>query len=156
MGGAERIERLVYQRGRLDARQRIERLFDPGSFVEIGQLVGSLEKIPGDAYVCGMGKIHGRPVLGGVEDFSVMGGSIGAGGSAKRYRIAELAKQERVPLVTMLDGAGHRLTDTGHGRAPNDLLAMADLSGHVPMVCLILGAAKACQPVINCSISILT
>ena len=41
MGGAERIERLVYQRGRLDARQRIERLFDPGSFVEIGQLVGA-------------------------------------------------------------------------------------------------------------------
>ena len=142
MGGAERIERLVYARGRMDARQRIERLFDPGSFVEIGQLVGSLEKIPGDAYVCGMGKIHGRPALGGVEDFSVMGGSIGSGGSAKRYRIAELAKRERVPLVTMLDGAGHRLTDTGGGgRAPNDLLAMADLSGHVPMVCLILGAA---------------
>jgi acetyl-CoA carboxylase carboxyltransferase component len=132
MGGSERIERLVYKRGRMD----------PGTFVEIGQLVGSLEKIPGDAYVCGMGKIHGKPAMGGVEDFSVMGGSIGSGGSAKRYRIAELAMRERVPLVTMLDGAGHRLTDTGGGgRAPNDLLAMADLSGHVPMVCLILGAA---------------
>ena len=142
MGGEERIERLVHQRGRLDARQRIERLFDPGTFVEIGQLVGSLEKIPGDAFVCGAGKIHGRPAMGGVEDFSVMGGSIGSGGSSKRYRLAELAKQEKVPLVTMLDGAGHRLTDTGGGgRAPNDLLAMADLSGHVPMVCLILGAS---------------
>ena len=141
MGGPERLERLVYQRGRLDARQRIDRLFDPGTFVEIGQLVGSLEKIPGDAYVCGMGRIGGRPALGGVEDFSVLGGSIGSGGSAKRYRIAELARQERIPLVTILDGAGHRLTDTGGGRAPNDLLAMADLSGHVPMVCLVLGAA---------------
>ncbi len=141
MGGAERIERLVYKRGRMDARQRIERLFDPGSFVEIGQLVGSLQKIPGDAYVCGMGKINGKPAVAGVEDFSVLGGSIGSGGSAKRYRIAEIAMRERVPLVTILDGAGHRLTDTGGGRAPNDLLAMADLSGQVPMVCLILGAA---------------
>ena len=142
MGGAERVDRLVYQRGRLDARQRIEALFDPDTFVEIGQLVGSLEKIPGDAYVCGMGRIHGRPAMAGVEDFSVMGGSIGSGGSSKRYRIAELARQERVPLVTMLDGAGHRLTDTHEGgRAPNDLLAFADLSGEVPMVCLILGAA---------------
>jgi acetyl-CoA carboxylase carboxyltransferase component len=141
MGGPERIERLVHGRGRLDARQRIDRLFDPGTFVEIGQLVGSLEDIPGDAYVCGLGRVEGRPVLAGVEDFSVMGGSIGSGGSAKRYRIAELARQEGIPLVTMLDGAGHRLTDSGGGRAPNDLLAMADLAGHVPMVCLVLGAA---------------
>jgi acetyl-CoA carboxylase carboxyltransferase component len=141
MGGPERVQRLLHAKGKLDARQRIERLFDPGTFVEIGTLVGSSENIPGDAYVCGMGRVDGRPVLGGVEDFSVLGGSIGAGGSAKRFRIAELAKQEGIPLVTMLEGAGHRLTDTGGGRAPNDLLAMADLSGHVPMICLILGAA---------------
>ena len=58
-----------------------------------------------------------------------------------RHRIAELALQEGVPLVTMLEGAGHRLTGTGHARAPHDLHALADLSGHVPMVCLVLGAA---------------
>jgi acetyl-CoA carboxylase carboxyltransferase component len=75
----------------------------------------------------------------------VLGGSIGLGAMAKRYRICELARQERVPLVFMLDGAGHRLTSSlsrgGHGRAPNDLLALADLSGEVPMVCLVLGAS---------------
>lgn len=141
MGGPERVQRLMHSRGKLDARQRIARLFDPGTFVEIGSLVGSSEHIPGDAFVCGMGRVDGRPTLAGVEDFSLLGGSIGAGGSAKRYRLAELALQEGLPLVTMLEGAGHRLTDTGHGRAPNDLLAMADLSGQVPMVCLILGAA---------------
>ena len=141
MGGAERVERLMHARGKLDARQRIERLFDPDSFVEIGRLVGDLEDIPGDAFVCGMGRIDGRPVMAGVEDFSVLGGSIGSGGSAKRYRIAELALQEGLPLVTMLEGAGHRLTDTGQGRAPNDLLAYADLGGQVPMVCIIMGAS---------------
>ncbi|MCE2392706.1 MAG: acetyl-CoA carboxylase carboxyltransferase subunit [Proteobacteria bacterium] len=141
MGGEERVERLMHARGKLDARQRIERLFDPDSFVEIGRLVGDLEDIPGDAFVCGMGRIDGRPVMAGVEDFSVMGGSIGSGGSAKRYRIAELALQEGLPLVTMLEGAGHRLTDTGQGRAPNDLLAYADLGGQVPMVCIIMGAS---------------
>ena len=141
MGGAERVERLMHGRGKLDARQRIERLFDPGSFVEIGTMVGSVEDIPADGYVCGLGRIHGRPALAGAEDFSLLGGSIGHGGTAKRFRLAELAMQERVPLVLMLEGAGHRLTNRGHGRAPHDLLALADLSGHVPMVCLVLGAS---------------
>jgi acetyl-CoA carboxylase carboxyltransferase component len=141
MGGPERVERLMHGRGKLDARQRIERLFDAGSFVELGRLVGSIEDVPGDGYVCGLGRIDGRPVLAGAEDFSLLGGSIGAGGTAKRHRIAELALQEGVPLVTMLEGAGHRLTNTGYARAPHDLHALADLSGHVPMVCLVLGAS---------------
>lgn len=141
MGGEERVARLMHARGKLDARQRIERLFDPGSFVEFGTLVGSIDDLPADGYVCGLGRIAGRPALAGVEDFSLLGGSIGVGGTAKRFRLAELAMQERVPLVVMLEGAGHRLTNRGHARAPHDLHALADLSGQVPMVCLVLGAA---------------
>jgi acetyl-CoA carboxylase carboxyltransferase component len=141
MGGAERIERLVYGRGRLDARQRIAQLFDPGTFTEIGALTGGPE-IPSDALVAGMGRIDGRPALAGAEDFSVLGGSIGSGSMAKRTRLCELAARERVPLVMMLDGAGHRLTgDHPIGRTPNDLLLLADLHGQVPMVCLVLGAS---------------
>ncbi|MGH0031459.1 MAG: acyl-CoA carboxylase subunit beta [Myxococcota bacterium] len=142
MGGPERLERLLYARGKLDARQRIERLFDPGTFTEIGSLVGGPD-VPADALVTGMGRVDGRPVLAGAEDFSVLGGSIGRGSMAKRYRICQLAQQEQVPLVMMLDGAGHRLTSNleGGGRMPNDLLALADLSGQVPMVCLVLGAS---------------
>jgi acetyl-CoA carboxylase carboxyltransferase component len=142
MGGPERLERLLYSRGKLDARQRLERLFDPGSFTEIGALVGGTE-VPGDALVAGGGRIEGRPAFACAEDFSVLGGSIGAGSMAKRYRICQLAEQEQVPLVMILEGAGHRLTSNleGHGRTPNDLLALADLSGQVPMVCLVLGAS---------------
>jgi acetyl-CoA carboxylase carboxyltransferase component len=141
MGGPERIARLVHGRGRLDARQRIAALFDPGTFTEIGALTGGTQ-IPADALVAGMGRIDGRPALAGAEDFSVLGGSIGSGSMAKRVRLCELAQRERVPLVMMLDGAGHRLTgDHPPGRTPNDLLLLADLHGQVPMVCLVLGGS---------------
>ncbi len=143
MGGAERLERLVYGRGKRDARQRIARLFDPGSFTEIGALVGA-GNAPADALVAGAGRIHGRPALAGAEDFSVLGGSIGRGSMAKRFRLCELALQEKIPLLMMLDGAGHRIAserEAAPTRVPNDLLALADLSGQVPMVCLVLGAS---------------
>jgi acetyl-CoA carboxylase carboxyltransferase component len=141
MGGPGRVERLMTQRGKLDARRRLELLFDAGRFVEIGTLVGGTEA-PCDALVGGFGRVDGRIVIAAAEDFTVLGGSIGAGSMAKRVRVCQLALQERVPLVFMLDGAGHRLTDTGGGgRAPNHLLLLADLSGQVPMVCLVLGAS---------------
>jgi len=141
MGGPDRVQKYMHDRGKLDARGRLEKLFDPGSFREIGKLVGTLSGIPAEGFVCGSGKIAGRTVLAGAEDFTVLGGSIGSGGTAKRFRIAELAAQENVPLVMILEGAGHRLTETSMGRSPNDLLALADLSGQVPMVCLVLGAS---------------
>lgn len=141
MGGSERIERLMTARGKLDARARLALLFDEGEFREIGPLVGGAAA-PADALVAGFGRVHGRMVVAGAEDFTVLGGSIGQGSMSKRYRACQLALQERVPLVFMLDGAGHRLTDTGGGgRAPNDLLALADLGGEVPMVCLVMGAS---------------
>ncbi|HKK51627.1 MAG TPA: carboxyl transferase domain-containing protein, partial [Myxococcota bacterium] len=112
-----------------------------GTFREIGALTGNLSGIPAEGFVCGSGQIEGRTVLAGSEDFTVLGGSIGSAGTSKRFRIAELALQEKLPLVMMLEGAGHRLTETSMGRSPNDLLALADLSGHVPMVCLVLGAS---------------
>ena len=143
MGGPERVRKYMHDRGKLDARQRLDALFDPGTFREIGPLVGTVSNIPAEGFVCGIGKVGGRSVFAGAEDFTVLGGSIGSGGTAKRFRIAELALQERLPLVMILEGAGHRLTETdsGMGRAPNDLLAMADLSGQVPMVCIVLGAS---------------
>jgi acetyl-CoA carboxylase carboxyltransferase component len=145
MGGADRLER---QRagGRLDARGRIEHLCDPGTFVELGELVGSLVRgaspaAPADALVAGHGTIEGRPVLVGAEDFTVMGGSIGLGNASKRHRLAQLAAQERVPLVMLLDGAGERAQNAfeRRGRGPNDLQALAGLSGLVPTVAVVMG-----------------
>lgn len=142
MGGDARLVR-QRKRGRLNARERMGSLFDQGTFFEIGQMVGSTEEppIPADALVAGSGRINGRPVLAGAEDVTVLGGSIGSGASDKRYRLCQLARQERIPLVMMLEGAGHRVTDSGAGRRPGDLMGLAELSGTVPMVCLVLGAS---------------
>jgi len=145
MGGPERVQR-HREAGKLDARQRIAALFDQESFVELGAFVGGLTDMsdtpaPADGLIAGFGRIEGRPALAGAEDFTVLGGSIGEGGADKRYRLAQLAAQERLPLVFMLEGAGHRLTNSHQGRRPNDLQALAELSGLVPMVCLVLGAS---------------
>ena len=142
MGGEARLDR-QRRRGRLNARERLDHLFDSGTFFEIGNLVGTTEQppVPGDALVAGSGRINGRPALAGAEDVTVLGGSIGSGASDKRYRLCQLAGQERVPLVMMLEGAGHRVTDAAVGRRPGDLMGLAELSGVVPLVCLVLGAS---------------
>jgi acetyl-CoA carboxylase carboxyltransferase component len=142
MGGEARLER-QHERGRLNARERLQRLFDPGTFFEIGGLVGTVDEppVPGDALVAGSGRINGRPAVAGAEDVTVLGGSIGTGASDKRYRLCQLARQERVPLVMMLEGAGHRVTEHAGGRRPGDLMGLAELSGVVPMVSLVLGAS---------------
>jgi acetyl-CoA carboxylase carboxyltransferase component len=145
MGGEERLAR---QRagGRLDARTRVERLLDAGTFAELGTLVGSVERgatppAPADGLIAGHGLVDGRPVLVGSEDFTVMGGSIGIGTHAKRHRLAELARQERVPLVILLEGAGERAQNAyeRYPHAPNDLQALAALSGLVPTVAVVMG-----------------
>ena len=141
MGGPEKVERLMHGRGKLDVRQRLERLFDPGTFSELGRLVGNKTEFPADGYVCGSGLIEGRPAMAGAEDFTIQAGSSGSGGHYKRYRIAELAVQEGIPLVYLLEGAGARMGKrTGTpARTPNDLEPMADAKGVVPTVCLVRG-----------------
>jgi methylmalonyl-CoA decarboxylase subunit alpha len=145
MGGDERLAR---QRAgdRLDARARVAELLDPDTFVELGELVGSVQRgatpaAPADGLIAGHGTIAGRPVLVGAEDFTVMGGSIGLGNASKRHRLAQLAEQERVPLVMLLDGAGERAQNAfeRRGRGPNDLQALAELSGLVPTVAVVMG-----------------
>jgi acetyl-CoA carboxylase carboxyltransferase component len=136
MGGPERVDK-HRSKGKLDARARIARLLDPGTFRELGTLVGG--EIAADAIVTGSGLINGVPVMVGAEDFTTLAGSIGPGGNSKRYRIAELALRDRIPLVMLLDGAGFRPTGGHYGRAPTDLLAQTQCSGRVPTVAAVLG-----------------
>lgn len=135
MGGEERLAKRA-AKGLLDARARVEHLLDPGSFREIGTLVG--DEIPADGIVTGSGLIDGRPVMVGAEDFTTLAGSIGSGSTSKRYRIAEIALAERIPLIMLLEGAGHR-GGGGGGRTPTDLLIQAKCSGKVPVLSGVLG-----------------
>ncbi len=139
MGGEEKLERRRRE-GRLDVRSRIDHLLDDGSFHEIGRLAGV---VPADALVVGVGEIDGRPVAVGAEDFTTMGGSIGPAASRKRWRIADIADRERIPLVMLLEGAGHRPPKPGDpgGGGPGDLQAQGRLSGRVPMVCGVMGSS---------------
>ena len=82
MGGAERIAR-QHQGGRFTIRERLDKMLDPGSFMEYGPMIGAaeydengnlIEFAPG-AYVMGLGEINGRPVAIGGDDFTISGGS---------------------------------------------------------------------------------
>jgi len=139
MGGDDRLAKHRGQ-GKLDARARIDHLFDDGTFHELGTLAGG-EDTPADAVVIGAGEVEGRPVIAAAEDFTVKAGTIGRASNSKRYRVAELALQDRVPLVMMLDGAGHRPEPGAHARAPVDLIAQFECSGRVPLITAVLGSS---------------
>jgi acetyl-CoA carboxylase carboxyltransferase component len=136
MGGPDRLAK-HHQKGKLDARARIAHLLDPDSFREIGTLVGG--EVAADGIVIGSGLIDGAPVMVGAEDFTTLAGTIGPGGNSKRYRIAELAVRDKIPLVMMLEGAGFRPTGGHYGRTPTDLIAQTRCSGRVPTVAAVLG-----------------
>jgi acetyl-CoA carboxylase carboxyltransferase component len=147
MGGDDRLAR-QRAHGRLDARARIEAFADADSFREIGSLVGSVARreqapVPADGLVAGTARVDGRPVAVWAEDFTVRGGSIGHGNNAKRVRLCRLALEQRIPLVMILEGAGERATNAleRYPYAPTDLQIIAELSGRVPLVAVVLGAS---------------
>jgi acetyl-CoA carboxylase carboxyltransferase component len=147
MGGSERIAKQA-AKGRLNARERVARLCDKGSFKEVGALGGSAhpaggDPVPGDALVGGVARVDGRSVVIVAEDFTVQGGSIGHVNAAKRLRLAKLAQQEKIPLLLLLDGAGERASNMfeRYPFAENDLQIVADLQGKVPVITLVLGVS---------------
>ncbi|HEX6394646.1 MAG TPA: carboxyl transferase domain-containing protein [Acidimicrobiales bacterium] len=137
MGGPERLAR-HRNGGKLDARARVEALLDAGSFFELGRLVGD---VPADGVITGWGRIQGRSVVVVAEDFTTVAGSIGRGSHSKRIRAADLALQESIPLIMLLEGAGYRPGESPGGKSPVDLNLQAKCSGEVPLVTGVLGAS---------------
>ncbi len=136
MGGDERLAK-HHGKGELNARARIDHLLDADTFQEFGTLVGG--EIAADGIVTGAGRIDGAPVMVGAEDFTTLAGSIGPGGNAKRFRLAELALRQKIPLIMLLEGAGFRPRGEHYGRSPTDLIAQAQCSGKVPTISAVLG-----------------
>jgi methylmalonyl-CoA decarboxylase subunit alpha len=149
MGGAERIAR-QHEKGKLTVRERIDLLFDRGTFVEFGLLAtdreGS-EDTPADGVVTGHGLVDGRQVWVIAYDFTVMAGSMGAVGEQfKAARVRDLALRYRKPIVWLLDSAGARIqeaagsTFAGTGYLFFDQVVM---SGVIPQVAAMLGPCAA-------------
>ena len=147
-GGRERIER-QHATGKLTARERIELLLDPGSFVEIDALVthrcrdfGMEDKrIPGDGVVCGYGTIDDRMIYVFAQDFTVFGGSLSETNASKIVKIMDLAMENGVPLVGLNDSGGARIQEgvASLGGYADIFLRNTLASGVVPQISAIMG-----------------
>src|SRR3989454_4297211 len=154
MGGEARLARQK-ERGKLDARARLDLLLDPGTFREIGLLATHLGRAevatPADGVVCGTGMIDARPACVASYDFTVQGGSIGPVGERKVARLRELALRERIPMIWLVDSAGARLSADPEEAAW--ITSFADtgylfreqvvMSGVVPQVAAMMGPGAA-------------
>ncbi len=147
-GGSERIER-QHKAGKLTARERIESLFDPETFEEMGRFVVhrsndfGMEKrrIAGDGVITGSGLIGGRPVFVFAQDFTVFGGSLSETYAAKICKVMDQAMKVGAPVVGLNDSGGARIQE-----GVVSLAGYADIflrntmaSGVVPQISAIMG-----------------
>ncbi|MDI6762346.1 MAG: acyl-CoA carboxylase subunit beta [Thermodesulfobacteriota bacterium] len=163
-GGSKQVER-QHQMGKLTARERIDKLFDPGTFQEIDLWIRPIKtgfdidekELPGDAIITGFGEIHGRPFYAISEDFTVLGGTFGSGFHHKITRIMEMAVENGIPYIQMIDSGGERIQDLfgrpGFRPMLGGRAAIGDTStlyhapmlasGVVPQITLMLGPSYA-------------
>src|ERR671922_1789285 len=154
LGGGEDKIALQHERGKLTARERIDLLVDPGTFVEIGihggphfsQRAMEGREAPADGVITGWGDVDGRPCCIVAYDFTVMAGSMGMTGELKVSRMREMALQKRMPFIWLLDSAGARIQEAagslfaGSGHLFREEVTM---SGVVPLVAAMLGPCAA-------------
>ncbi len=138
-------------RGKMTARERIAALSGGTQFFEFGGLAGPEPsptvsdplQAPGDGVVTGIAYVDGRPAAVAAFDFTVLGGSNGAVGMAKVERCTDRALKDRIPLILLCDGGGHRMQEGLDSRlaAPGSTLLqrLVDLSGLVPTVAVMMG-----------------
>lgn len=147
-GGQKRIDK-QHAGGKYTARERLDLLFDAGTFTEISQFIhhrcmnfGMQEKeIPGDGVVTGYGYIHGRLVYAYAEDFTVEGGSLGEMHAKKICQVQEMALKMGAPLIGMNDSGGARIQEgidalSGFGAI---FMNNTKASGVIPQISVIMG-----------------
>ena len=148
MGGEDRIRR-QHEAGKLTARERLDLLLDPGSFVEVDRFVThrgrefGLDRVeaPADGVVTGWGTIGGRPVAVFSQDFTVMGGSLGEGHASKIVKIMDLALTAGFPVIGLNDSGGARIQEgvAALGGYAEIFLRNTQASGVIPQISVIMG-----------------
>lgn len=154
-GGEKRVEN-QHKKGKLTARERLNYLFDDGSFVEINTLIEAHEnrfgmrekKVTGDGVVTGYGKINGRTVFASAQDFTVIGGTLGKYHSQRICHIMDMALAAKAPYISINDSGGARIEE---GICALDgysgiFFRNTRASGVIPQISVILGpcAGGAC------------
>jgi acetyl-CoA carboxylase carboxyltransferase component len=153
-GGQQHIER-QHGRGKLTARERIDVLLDPGTFVEIGSCVnttgvrmdGRRSEAPCDGAVIGTGKVEGRTVAVYASDFTVLGGSLGMQHIQKCAELISMAARNAIPMVWLLDSSGGRLGYVDVIMAGIDwyFYTISRCSGLIPQINVLMGPCIAGQ-----------
>jgi propionyl-CoA carboxylase beta chain len=147
-GGTERVKK-QHESGKLTARERIDLLLDPGSFVEMGRFVvhratdfGMAEqKVLGDGVVTGYGLVDGRKVFVFAQDFTVFGGSLSGAYAQKICKVMDAAIKVGAPVIGLNDSGGARIQE-----GVESLAGYADIflrntlaSGTIPQISAIMG-----------------
>lgn len=155
-GGGEDKRKKQHAKGKLTARERIDYLFDEGTFQEVGSQIESRftdfgmaeKKLPGDGVIIGFGEIDGRQTFIAAEDFTVMGGSLGEQHSKKISRILRMAMESKAPFITINDSGGARIEEgiaglDGYGEM---FRGHTEASGKIPQIAVVMGpcAGGAC------------
>jgi len=147
-GGAERIAK-QHEQGKLTARERINTLLDPGSFLEVDALVTHRsdafgiadQKVLGDGVVTGSGTINGKLVYLFAQDFTVFGGSLAEAHAKKICKVMDLAEQAGCPLIGLNDSGGARIQEgvLSLGGYADIFLRNTLLSGVIPQISMVMG-----------------
>ncbi|MEM2142173.1 MAG: carboxyl transferase domain-containing protein, partial [Candidatus Thorarchaeota archaeon] len=147
-GGEERIKR-QHEAGKYTARERIEKLLDPGSFVEIDEFVVHRchdfgmenNKVLGDGVITGYGTIDGRKVFVFSQDFTVFGGSLSEKYGEKICKIMDLAMQVGAPVIGLNDSGGARIQEGILSLASYSFIFERNTwaSGVIPQISAIMG-----------------
>jgi propionyl-CoA carboxylase beta subunit len=147
-GGPERVAK-IHTKGCLTARERVELLMDPGSFIEMGTQVvhrgrefGMAEKrYVGDGVVAGWGTVDGRMIYVFAQDFTVFGGTMSEANAKKICAIMDLAMDNGAPIVGLNDSGGARIQEgvLSLGAYADVFLRNTLASGVVPQISAIMG-----------------
>jgi propionyl-CoA carboxylase beta chain len=147
--GSERAVERQHAKGKMTARERIERLLDPGSFTELDELARhratafgiDANRPYGDGVVTGYGTVDGRPVCVFSQDFTVFGGSLGEVYGEKIVKLMDHALKTGCPLIGINDGGGARIQEgvVALGLFAEIFYRNVAASGVIPQISLIMG-----------------
>jgi propionyl-CoA carboxylase beta chain len=148
-GGGDDRRRRHHDAGKLTARERVDLLFDAGTFQEVDKLVThrcrdfgmSDQVVPGDGVVAGQGRVEGRIVYAFAQDFTVFGGSLSETNAAKIVKIMDLALKMGAPVVGLNDSGGARIQEgvLSLGGYADIFLRNTLASGVIPQISAIMG-----------------